>query len=214
MSSPGKTPSLDAVSDPVSSSFIVNASGEIETDAYADPSVAGIRQEITVPSAEDMMQAITGETKIQEPLINPDDHSPVDDLPTDALSVVSDVGALRGRIGELEEEIRAMKKRESSLVDSMQNLRVDVTTLSTLLKELVRTEKRREHLETALELDSSTRAADPGVGDIGSISATLEQVTRDLAHRSAPTSTLDALTSIEQKGESATGRTVYRRRQI
>jgi hypothetical protein len=161
-----------------------------------------------------MLRVLSVNRMINEPVPLPEPGLSEEEIPADALSVVSDVGALRDRIEDLEKEAVRAKSRETDLRSLIQGLRIDITTLATSFTEALREGKRIESVDQALAQEAEVDAQRDQSGSMLNTGDDLRDVIASFRTLSGQSETVEALASIAQRGESVTGKRVFRLREI
>lgn len=162
-----------------------NSDSPVEEDLYADPGLPALPISAgDMPSAEEMQStldtALGTATPVSEmaPILTRDTPSSVEVvIPTDTMSVSSDLEDVKSDMMILSSHHKEMSGKMMSLEGELKSLRYDMNTMSTQIDELIREIKRGYTVESSI---TQREKRDAEKEDPISISATVDEIQGDI----------------------------------
>lgn len=121
-----------------------------DDDSLVDPSVSRLAIAIEMPDVKEMVAAVTRNKEIPTGATDEGTIDDVEDVPAEALSVVSDVRVLEERIGSLEQLTLNTRTEVSEMKTAVIQIREDIASLSTLINRVARSIDRAVSVEEAI----------------------------------------------------------------
>jgi len=144
------------------------------SDAFGDEQLPSLPEAITLPDVQALLDAIQPpRASIDEPTAE-GETTPQDDIPTDALSVRSDLEDTRRDMSKLEQKLAAEVQERERLSTIVAGFQADLTAVATQLQTLTLAAKRLENTQPAPSTSSDRPA--PVTEDASQAATGLQEV--------------------------------------
>jgi site-specific recombinase len=120
-------------------------------DSFAETGISGLQGTVDMPDVDEMLAAVSRQREKGKVIESESESGHDEDVPAEALSVVSDVKELEEKIGSLETIVGQSREEISRLEKKITSMGVDLSTISTVVSRLSRVLDRATRVEPAIQ---------------------------------------------------------------